>query len=668
MLKPTYSFLLLAASVVPGLLWAQQKPASPDVLDMSLEDLLNVEIDSVWGASGYKQKVSNAPASITIITADEIQRYGYRTLADVLRNVPGFYVASDRVYNYLGERGFGRPGDYNSRFLLLVDGHRMNDNVAGGAYIGMDFPIDIDLIERVEVIRGPNSATYIASALLGVINVVTKRAQGSEGVTASGELASYGTYKSRLTYGHSFINGLDALFSGTYYDNQGPDKLYSPEFDSPATNNGIAQNADGAQADQMFTKLAYGGFTLEGAYSFSRQNDPTAPYGTIFNDPETRIEWSSGYVDLSYDRQFGDNWGFLARVYYDSGTYRGIFPIDESLWGGAPHVLNQDVSHGQDAGAAFALSKTLPGGQTLVVGSEYRDNFQQNQGNYDAQPYEPWLDSRESSNLWGVYVQDEIPIRRHLVLDLGLSYDHYSTFGGTTNPRAALIYQPLESTTFKLLYGQSFRAPTAFENYYAIPGTQEANPYLKPETAKTMELVWEQSLRKGFQFVVSGYYYPVRSVINLVTDPVTGELVFENTGRVDLRGTEVTLKRQSRYGFEAGVSLSFEDARNLDGGPLTNSPRWLGQANLSVPFAHRKLFASVDLQYVSQRRTLAGGIAGSYVVPNFTLFSRRARWELSASIYNAFNEVYGDPASVAHQQDVIPQNGRNFRLKFTYHF
>lgn len=63
MLKPTYSFLLLAASVVPGLLWAQPEAASPDVLDMSLEDLLNVEIDSVWGALGYKQKVSNAPAS-----------------------------------------------------------------------------------------------------------------------------------------------------------------------------------------------------------------------------------------------------------------------------------------------------------------------------------------------------------------------------------------------------------------------------------------------------------------------------------------------------------------------------------------------------------------------------------------------------------------------------
>src|ERR1017187_10422870 len=143
-------------------------------MDMSLEDLMKVDIDSVYGASGYKQKVADAPASITIITGDEIRRYGYRTLADALRDVPGFYVIYDRVYDYLGERGFGRPADYNSRFLLLVDGHRVNDNLFDQAFIGNDFPVDVDLIDRIEVIRGPNSSLYIASALLGVINVVTK--------------------------------------------------------------------------------------------------------------------------------------------------------------------------------------------------------------------------------------------------------------------------------------------------------------------------------------------------------------------------------------------------------------------------------------------------------------------------------------------------------------
>ena len=95
MVSRTSSLLLiaLAAALAPGRVQAQDKPA-PDVLDMNLEDLMNVDIDSVWGASGFKQQVANAPASITIVTAEEIKRYGYRTLADILRDVPGFYVTA----------------------------------------------------------------------------------------------------------------------------------------------------------------------------------------------------------------------------------------------------------------------------------------------------------------------------------------------------------------------------------------------------------------------------------------------------------------------------------------------------------------------------------------------------------------------------------------------
>jgi outer membrane receptor for ferrienterochelin and colicins len=154
---------------------AQNKPVTPSLLDMSLEDLMLIDIDSVYGASGFKQKVTEGPASVTIIISEEIQRYGYRTLANILRNVQGFYVSYDRNYSYLGERGFGLPGQYNNSIALLVDGHRLNDNIYDGALIGTEFPIDVDLIDRVEVIRGPNSSLYVASAFLGVVNIITKQ-------------------------------------------------------------------------------------------------------------------------------------------------------------------------------------------------------------------------------------------------------------------------------------------------------------------------------------------------------------------------------------------------------------------------------------------------------------------------------------------------------------
>jgi len=639
-------------------------------MDMSLEDLMKVEVDSVYGASGYKQSVNDAPASITIITADEIKRYGYRTLADVLRNVPGMYVTSDRQLSYVGVRGFGPPGDYNSRVLLLLDGHWINDTVTGGAVFGTEMPFDIDLVERVEVIRGPNSSVYVANALLAIVNVVTRRGRDLRGVEVSEDLASYRTYKSRVTYGGQLKNGLEWLLSGSYYSSHGPGQLYFKEFDSPATNNGIAQNCDGGRFSSEFAKLSYRGLTLEGAYGATMQTDPTASYGAIFDDPEERARIKPGFADLSYEHHFGSDWGYVGRLYYDNDRVLNTDPFNYTAYGGAPHVLNEEIASGQDMGASFELSKKLPGGQTVVVGSEYRNNYRQAQWDYDEQPFALYLNSHEQSSLWGVHAQDEIPLGSALTLDLGLSYDHYSTFGSTTNPRAGLIYQPREGTSLKLLYGQSFRAPTAYELYYSDP-TEAANPNLGPETAKTTELVFEESLPRSFRLVASGYYYPIRGVISAGTDPASGLVEYQNGERVDLRGSEITVKRQSRTGFEAGLSFSLEEAKDLSvPGPLINSPRVLAQANLSVPLFGKKVYASMNAQYVSKRRTESGDYAGSYWLPNFTLYSKKALngWEASASLYNAFNRIYGDPASVAHAEDIIFQNGRNFRLKVTYHF
>src|ERR1700678_4359653 len=128
-----------------------------DLGDATLEELGNIQ---VYGASKRLQSTSDAPSSVTVITADEIQKYGYRTLAEILESVRGFYITYDRDYTFVGVRGFGRLGDWNSRILLLIDGHRVNDNVLGMAMIGPEFLVDVDLIERVEIIRGPSSSLY----------------------------------------------------------------------------------------------------------------------------------------------------------------------------------------------------------------------------------------------------------------------------------------------------------------------------------------------------------------------------------------------------------------------------------------------------------------------------------------------------------------------------
>jgi iron complex outermembrane receptor protein len=103
---------------------------------------------------------------------------------------------------------------------------------------------------------------------------------------------------------------------------------------------------------------------------------------------------------------------------------------------------------------------------------------------------------------------------------------------------------------------------------------------------------------------------------------------------------------------------------------VTNSPKHLAQASLSVPIIKRKVFASVDLQFVSKRATLAGNYTGAYIVPNFTLFTRGVleKWEISASLYNGLNQKYADPVGNGLAEDSIVQDGRTFRIKVRYKF
>jgi len=188
-------FIFLAA----GLCHAQDPPPQQrDLTQMSIEDVLNVQ---VYAASKHAQNLNDAPSSVTIITAEEIQEYGYRTLADVLQSVRSFYITSDRLYSYVGVRGFGRLGDWNSRILLLVDGHRINDNIDGQASIGSEFPVDVNLIQRVEIIRGPSSSLYGADAFFAVVNVITRKAPDLKGVELGFTPSSFHSYQGRVSVG-----------------------------------------------------------------------------------------------------------------------------------------------------------------------------------------------------------------------------------------------------------------------------------------------------------------------------------------------------------------------------------------------------------------------------------------------------------------------------------
>jgi len=649
---------------------AQEDPVAPQA-GSGKEMLLFQEIPSVYGASKYQQKVTEAPSSVTIVTSEEIKKYGYRSLEDILQSVNGFFVTNDRNYSFLGVRGFNRPGDYNSRVLLLVDGHRLNDNMYDQAAIGADAPLDVDLIDRVEIIRGPSSSLYGANAFFGVINVISKRGRDVKGVEVSTEAGSYDSYKGRFTYGDRFQNGLEFLFSGSVADSAGHGRLFYKEFNDPTTNNGVARNVDGERYYHLFSRSSFTDVTLQGGYTYREKHIPTGSFGAMFNSKRNQTYDERGYVDLNYEHEFARQLSLSARLHYDRFYYHGDYLFDVSEDEAPTFILNKEATLGEWWGAEAQLSKRLWERHLLTIGGEYRDNFRQAQRNHDVDPFFSYLKDGRSSKVWAFYFQDEYAIRDNLILNVGVRHDHYDSFGGTTNPRLALIYN-FHDTNIKLLYGEAFRAPNAWEMFYDAPSFGLAgNSRLRPETIKTYELAVERSIGDYLRVAASGYYYTIDDLISQAFDPDLDRLKFDNMDSVEAKGVELDIEGRWRALLEGRLSYALQETTDgKTGKRLTNSPQHMVKLNVSAPLLPDRLFAGLEVHYMSERRTLSGKHTSDFFVTNLTLFSQNFLdgVELSSSLHNLFDERYGDPGSGEHRQDIIEQDGRTFWLKLKYAF
>jgi len=263
----------------------------------------------------------------------------------------------------------------------------------------------------------------------------------------------------------------------------------------------------------------------------------------------------------------------------------------------------------------------------------------------------------------GIYVQDEVAVAKDLTLNLGLRHDQYETFGGSTNPRAAIIYHPAERTTLKILYGSAFRAPTVYELHYG----SHANPDLRAEAISTYEIVLEQYTHGSLRFAGSAFLYRIADLVSV--DTSSG--LFENLDHVRAGGIEMEIEKRFKRGFKLRYSSTLQEARDdATDQLLTNSPRHLAKLNAEMPFMKERLSAGLEVQYAGRRLTLAGDYARGYAVGNLTFLSRQIvkGLDLSASVYNLLDSRYADPASEHHIQDTIEQDGRNFRLKLTWGF
>lgn len=642
---------------------SQAHAETMDLTSLSIEQLMTLE---VYTASKFLQKTSEAPATVSIISADDIKRYGYRTLTDALKSLRGVYIAYDRNYSYIGTRGFGRPGDYNTRVLLLVDGYRLNDNIYDQAPIGTDFPLDMAMIERIEFVPGPGSAIYGSNAFFGVINVITKQGKAIEGTELSLDLASLNTTKARASLGRTLDNGSDLLLSVSAYDSKGKDR-YFPEFDDPASNNGIAQGLDYDRYQQFFAKWKQGAVTLTASADDRKKGIPTASFGQIFNDSRSYTDDQHAFLNLTYADALSSTLDGYGSVYYGEYRYKGDYVYAQ------PTPTNKDGSTGRWWGAEARLVSTAWSGQKIVAGVETRQDLERRMFNYDDPPYFSNLDTNPKKHMYAVYLQDEFTLNDKLMLNAGIRYDHDSESGNSINPRLAMIYKAQPETTLKLLYGTAFRGPNAYERYYNFGYV--LNPDLKSENIKTTELAIEHHFREDLRGTASLFSYKIDNLIGLTTLP-GGGISFQNSN-MEAKGLELEAERVWIDDSRLKGSISWQRAINSDTGEwLNNSPRRLAKVNYTTPLFGNTARLGLEMQFVSPRLNALGNLVGGHGITNLTLGSQKLakNLEVSASVYDLFDRRHADPASDEHYDfngrslESIRQDGRSFRVNMIYKF
>jgi len=617
-------------------LTASAASAQPDLLDIPMEGLVASDVQS---AARVAKQLSESNAAVSIVTAEDIRTFGYRTLGEVLNSMRGLYTTSDRRYQFPGGRAYGVPGDFAGRIRLLIDGYATQDNLSGQLYLDESGLIDIDLIDRVEYIPGPGGVNYGQGAFFGVINVITKNGRDFNGLRLSGEAGSYNTFRKRATFGKQFDNGADLLLSYSRLNSVGQD------FDFPyfaaTTGNGRAAGMDGEHNERIFLKFQYQNFSLEAGHVQRTKQSPLPRDELGFGKPY-QTDDTQDFVQLNYDYALGSSLRGSTRAFagqYLDHAYRGYNEYAATLQGlaGAPPgavAAMRNRGKGAWTGIDQQLVYTGIAGHTLTLGAEYRrdpniDFYNQSLTSSGRRSDYDFPIASLDSSTWGLRFADELRLGEHWTANVGARYDRPQLgvcqfirpgtpapvpfvlprskttshcidypYQPQWSPRAGLVWQADARTTLKASWAEANRMPTPLE----LPFDQA---YVRPERVETRELVLIRDFGSLWRFTGSVYDYHV-SDAQYIDD--RGYRHYD--GKVNPYGAEVQLDTSwGRWSLRGSVAWRQSDVPDK---ALANSPRWLGKFNLGMPLWNEWLRGGLEAQFLDSRY---GQFARSGVVP-----------------------------------------------------
>lgn len=596
----------LAAALSALALVVHGEARADEELDALLEEPL------VQSASKTREASSTAPAVTTSISADDLREYGIRTLDEAINFLStGLSAETPRGAAEVGARGVLISQDYGAHLLLLIDGHAVNEPWGGSAYYERGAGIPFDLIDHIEIIVGPGSVLYGSNAMLGVINVVTKRARDHAGVHASfeteltpndlgvgwstrssvgagfefdffddpGEVviqAEYFTFEGQpiraeqQLYGNDAVTGLPRVFS-----NESP----------PGTWGGVVDQSHFTRVPSVYAHLRLGDFDLRARGAMFDRGYPAS--GANFDDRDNYEldRWVN--LDASYGRAVGKHATLRARLYGDLYDYQQFYPsaapedcLEGQSEGCLLYLLGGARWGGLEVNGAFDWMADGRFVTMIGVDGRAKNVFSriditpgeaEPEDRYDVRPVNT-LDEVEFA--LGVYLQQTLAPTKWLSFNVGARLDLDDRYGLFASPRGAVVVSPWKGAAFKGIVANAFRGPTAFERYYADPTSQVEAPNLRPEVVKNIEGVFEQ--RFGAQRVEVGAF--VSSYRDLVVNEDLTQAEIDAAVALGQLSAETEYAEQTRnaaeievYGLSARVEGSLASGALRYGASVTRA-------------------------------------------------------------------------------------------------
>lgn len=654
------------------------------------------QIEEVSAASRATENLEDAPSSVSIIPGRELRAMSYPTIAEALRGVRGVYLSDDRFYQSAGFRGFGRPGDYGNRVLLLVDGMPTNDNWINSSYIGFDARGDLDDVERIEVVRGPGSVLYGTGAFSGVVNIVTRGRPTTRSADFSLGTAEYGVARGRagLRLPLGAHGGLWASVSGAQAAGR---DFFFPEYVRPAmgaapASDGNVRGVDGFEAGSFTGRLWYRALTAQWLLNSRDKGIPSGSYNTVAGDPRNRATDTRGLFELRFEPELARGVQLLSRAFVNHYRYRStLVDRDEA------DAVGRDAFDGTWVGGELRFALRLADSLRLNVGGEVQRHLQVHQRSGTPENGSENLDTSTPYSQLAGYLTADWAVAPGVRVNAAGRLDHYR-YDATAatdaqsltaiNPRVAVIVRPYAAGVLKLMGGRAFRAPSIYERFYQDGGrTQLPGGALRPETIWSGEVEFSHRFSNTVTGTVSGYANYIQDLVALRPAPGMPDLTqYQNTNvPVMTLGAEAELRREWRQGWMLSAAYAFQRSQYVEPAGqnnlrnVANAPEQLLSLRAAAPVVPELFTLMTRLSVEGPRWDRneraddpAQGRTETAVVWDLALSGRAQRWNVryAVGVYNAFDWRYTAPVSVEFPSNFnrIVQSGRTFLANATYTF